>query len=102
MEGEVRSESSTAYWRTVFRGFVPVPRARSPWPDPRFGDATAELAGLGVRVHRSYWVGHDPMERLLRQGRRRFLRLTGGDDVPVSRTRLAAVEAALDANTRTS
>ena len=68
----------------------------------RFGDAAAELEGLGIRVHRSYWVGNDHLERLVRRGRRRFLRLTGGHDVPVSRTYLASVEAALDANTRTS
>ncbi len=68
----------------------------------RFGDAMAELEGLGMRVHRSYWVGNDHLERLERRGRRRFLRLTGGRDVPVSRTYLASVEAALEANTRTS
>lgn len=68
----------------------------------RFADAMAELEGLGMRVHRSYWVGNNHSERLVRRGRRRFLRLTGGHDVPVSRTYLASVEAALEANTRTS
>ena len=67
----------------------------------RFGDAVAELEGLGMRVHRSYWVGSDRLVRLVRRGRRRFLRLTGGHDVPVSRTYLASVEAALEANART-
>ena len=43
----------------------------------RLGDAVAELEGLGLRVHRSYWVGHGHLERLLRRGRRRLLRLTG-------------------------
>ena len=66
----------------------------------RFGDAVAELEGLGIQVHRSYWVGHGHAERLLRRGRRRLLRLTDGPDVPVSRTYLAAVEAALPADTR--
>jgi hypothetical protein len=68
----------------------------------RLGDAVAELEGLGMRVHRSYWVGHGHAERLLRRGRRRLLRLTDGPDVPVSRTYLAAVEAALKAETRNS
>ncbi len=68
----------------------------------RFGDAVAELEGLGMQVHRSYWVGHGHPERLVRRGRRRLLRLTGGHDVPVSRTHLAAVEAALEADTRHS
>ena len=68
----------------------------------RFGDAVAELEGLGMQVHRSYWVGHGHAERLLRRGRRRLLRLTDGPDVPVSRTYLAAVEAALQADTRNS
>ena len=66
----------------------------------RLGDAVAELEGLGMRVHRSYWVGNGHLERLVRRGRRRLLRLTGGHDVSVSRTYLAAVEAALKAETR--
>ena len=68
----------------------------------RLGDAVAELEGLGMRVHRSYWVGHGHAERLLRRGRRRLLRLTDGHDVPVSRSYRAAVEAALTARTRNS
>ena len=68
----------------------------------RLGDAVAELDGLGMRVHRSYWVGNGHLERLVRRGRRRLLRLTGGHEVSVSRTYLAAVEAALEADTRHS
>ena len=68
----------------------------------RLGDAVAELEGLGMQVHRSYWVGNGHLERLVRRGRRRLLRLTGGHDVSVSPTYLAAVEAALEADTRHS
>ena len=68
----------------------------------RFGDAAAELEGLGIRVHRSYWVGHGHAERLVRRGRRSFLRLRGGHDVPVSRTYVAAVESVLSANAETT
>ena len=64
----------------------------------RFGDAVAELEGLGMQVHRSYWVSHGHLKGLVLRGRRRFLRLTRCHAVPVSRTHLAAVEAALDAN----
>ena len=68
----------------------------------RFGDAVAELEGRGIQVHRSYWVGHGHLKRLVQRGRRRFLRLTRCHAVPVSRTYLAAAEAALEANTRTN
>lgn len=64
----------------------------------RLADAVAELEGLGIRVHRSYWVASDHVERLVRRGRRRFLRLAGGHDVPVSRTYLPAVKTVLDRN----
>lgn len=67
----------------------------------RFGDAVAELGRSGIRVHRSYWVANGHLERLVRRGRRRFVRVTGGHDVPVSRTYLAAIEAVLaDATNR--
>lgn len=66
----------------------------------RFGDAVTELGRLGMRVHRSYWVRHGQLERLVRHGRRRFVRLTGGHEVPVSRTYLPAIEAALEDNAR--
>lgn len=66
----------------------------------RFADAVSELEGLGVRVHRSYWVGRGQLERLSRRGRRRFLRLANGAEVPVSRTYLDDIEAELDRTTR--
>lgn len=66
----------------------------------RFGDAVTELGGLGMRAHRSYWMAYGHLERLVRRGRRRFVRLTGGHEVPVSRTYLPAIKAALEANAR--
>ena len=61
----------------------------------RFGDAVADLEGLGLRVHRSYWVGHGHLERLEQVGSRSFLRISGGRRVPVSRTYRQAVMEAL-------
>ena len=61
----------------------------------RFADAVAELDGAGgLRVHRSYWVARRHVEDALRQDGRTTLRLTGGHEVPVSRTYMAAVRAA--------
>lgn len=60
----------------------------------RFSDALAELDGVdGLQVHRSHWVAAGAVVGGAREGGRPFLRLTGGDMVPVSRTYLAAVEA---------
>ena len=60
----------------------------------RFADAVAELAGLGMQVHRSYWVAHDHIEGLVKRDGRPALRLTGDRLVPVSRTYVRAVRAA--------
>lgn len=61
----------------------------------RFVDAIAELEGAGgLRVHRSYWVASRHVARVARRHGRTTLRLTGGHEVPVSRTYLAAVRAA--------
>ena len=61
----------------------------------RFVDAVAELDGAGgLRVHRSYWVARRHVEGAARQEGRTTLRLTGGHEVPVSRTYMAAVRAA--------
>ncbi len=61
----------------------------------RFVDAVAELDGAGgLRVHRSYWVAHQHVEGAARRDGRTTLRLTGGHEVPVSRTYMAAVRAA--------
>ena len=61
----------------------------------RFVDAVAELDGAGgLRVHRSYWVARQHVEGAARRDGRTTLRLTGGHEVPVSRTYMAAVRAA--------
>ena len=61
----------------------------------RFADAVAELDGAGgLRVHRSYWVARRHVEGAERRDGRTTLRLTGGHEVPVSRTYMAAVRAA--------
>ena len=61
----------------------------------RFVDAVAELDGAGgLRVHRSYWVARRHVEGAERRNGRTTLRLTGGHEVPVSRTHMPAVRAA--------
>ena len=61
----------------------------------RFVDAVAELDGAGgLRVHRSYWVARQHVEGVARRNGRTTLQLTGGHEVPVSRTYMAAVRAA--------
>ncbi len=61
----------------------------------RFVDAVAELEGAGgMQVHRSYWVAGRHVEGSARRRGRTVLRLSGGHEVPVSRTHMAAVRAA--------
>jgi hypothetical protein len=55
----------------------------------RLSDAIEELEELGYRglkVHRSYWVRLEAVERSESDGRKTNLRLRGGLSVPVSRT----------------
>ena len=54
-------------------------------------------ADSGIQVHRSYWVAFDAIESLQRQGRQGELVLRDGERVPVSRQRLQATSAALEA-----
>ena len=61
----------------------------------RFADAIAELRDHGLQVHRSYWVANRYLKRLVQKEGRTLLRLTSGQEVPVSRTYLTAVRAAL-------
>ena len=61
----------------------------------RFTDAVTELGALGMRVHRSHWVAHRHVARLVRDQHRTTLRLDNGDQVPVSRTYLSAVRHSL-------
>ncbi len=62
----------------------------------RLSDAIAALGDLGLQVHRSFWVAHEHVSGVLRRDGRMTLRLTGAHDVPVSRTYMAAVRAAVD------
>ena len=57
-------------------------------------DAIADLGDTpGIQPHRSYWVAADQVKGLRRRGRQGVLQMSNGDDVPVSRRSLAAVEA---------
>ena len=67
----------------------------------RFSDAVAELGARGIRIHRSYWAAHGHMTRLLRRDRRLLLGLTGGHELPVSRSLVAAVRNAIEEQTKT-
>jgi hypothetical protein len=59
----------------------------------RLSDAIAELDGVdGMQVHRSHWVAAQAVEGYEAQGDRRFLLLTDGSKVPVSRKMLSEVE----------
>lgn len=62
----------------------------------RFADAIDELGDAGIRVHRSYWVALRHVEGWAKHKQRPFLRLTGGDMIPVSRTYLPAARATID------
>lgn len=53
----------------------------------RFRDAIRELEGLdGMQVHRSHWVAASAVDRATRRNGRLFLKLTNGEEVPVSRS----------------
>lgn len=59
----------------------------------RFADAIAELDDVGVQIHRSYWVAHRHITAIFRRDERTLVRVTGGHELPVSRTYLTAVRA---------
>ena len=61
----------------------------------RMGDAVAGLGELGLQVHRSFWVSLRHVKDLVTVRGRHRLRLTGGREVPVSRTYLPAARAAV-------
>ena len=58
-------------------------------------DAVKALRGLGMQVHRSHWVAHRHVLGIVRRGDRTLLQLTGGREVPVSRSRVAEVRQAV-------
>ena len=58
----------------------------------RLSDALDELGeAAGMQVHRSWWVAHNAVDTLRRDGGRTVLLLKNGLEVPVSRTYLASV-----------
>ena len=59
----------------------------------RFADAVTELGDVGMQVHRSYWVAHRHITGIFRRDERTMVRVTGGHELPVSRTYLTAVRA---------
>ena len=59
----------------------------------RFADAVAELGDVGMQVHRSHWVAHRHVTGVFRRDERTMVRVTGGHELPVSRTYLTAVRA---------
>ena len=61
----------------------------------RFADAMAALGDLGLQVHRSYWVAHRHILGVFRRDERTLVRVTGPHEIPVSRTHLTAVRAAV-------
>lgn len=58
----------------------------------RLGDAEKELASVpGLRVHRSWWVAVDAVEKVIRKNGRTELVLKDGSTVPVSRSHLKTI-----------
>lgn len=61
------------------------------------GEAVQVLpAHLGFQAHRRWWVAREAVAGLRREGQQTMIELTGGMTVPVGRTWLAAVRAALE------
>ena len=61
----------------------------------RLTDAVTELGTQGMRIHRSYWAAYGHMTKLLRRDRRMLLCLTGGHELPISRSLITAVRKAI-------
>lgn len=61
----------------------------------RLSDAIAETEGCaGLQVHRSHWVALDQVQAARRDGARGTLTMTGGGEIPFSRSFLPAVKEA--------
>ena len=60
----------------------------------RLTDAVTALGDLGIQVHRSYWVAHQHIQGVIKRDDRTLVRITGAQELPVSRTYLANVRAA--------
>ena len=61
----------------------------------RLADAVGALGDLGMQVHRSYWVARRHVVGTVRRDDRMLVRVTGQHEVPVSRTYIANVRAAV-------
>ncbi len=60
----------------------------------RMKDAASRLGTEhGIQIHRSHWVAHDQIERLVRSGRDYRAILRDGSSLPVGRSRIAALRA---------
>jgi len=58
-------------------------------------EALAELNGAnGLQVHRSWWVAHRAVARIVRRGRTAQIQLNCGLVAPIARSRIGAVKAA--------
>jgi len=61
----------------------------------RLSDAIAEAAPTpGLQVHRSHWIATGQVRAARREGARAVLTMRTGQDIPVSRSRVAAVKEA--------
>ena len=61
----------------------------------RLADAVRALGDLGMQVHRSYWVARRHVVGTVHRDDRMLVRVTGQHEVPVSRTYIADVRAAI-------
>lgn len=61
----------------------------------RMGDAVAAMGGMGMRVHRSWWVARDAVKSCTRNGRTLRIELANGLVVPVSQPYARAAREAL-------
>lgn len=60
----------------------------------RFADAVREMEPIeGCCVHRSHWIARDTAVELLRRKGKLFVKLSNGEDIPVSRTYRPDLEA---------
>jgi len=62
----------------------------------RFGDAVEELDGLdGLQIHRSHWIAKSAVTGVKRENGKLLVEMRNGIKLPISRSRLAEVKAAL-------
>ena len=66
----------------------------------RFNQAVEDLAGVGMQVHRSYWVRRTAVRDMQRSGKTGRVTLASGREIPVSAPYLAAAQSLLHAPPR--